>query len=126
MLFHLTHKEKEAVKGALMSATHKMAKLVQQGRLVSDTEFMAFTEKAYKGDHFVPTIDSVSYTYSEHSGPHVVIHSHLPGLAKFRSSFYMSEPYRAFEDRTPIPHDIKVEIFSHWSEEMEEEVWEDI
>tara|TARA_A100000171_G_C2110600_1_gene134809 strand:+ start:625 stop:996 length:372 start_codon:yes stop_codon:yes gene_type:complete len=119
----LNQNEEQAIKGALLSTIHHMAKLVSQGSLVSASDFKEMMEKTQKDDIFLVAITEVKYLYQGYYGPIIEVHCSFK-KHKYRASFYMAEPHGKFSDRSLIPHNIKVEKFLRWDEYMEENIWE--
>lgn len=115
--------EEQAFKGALLSAMHQMAKLVQEGRLVSALDFKEMIEKSRKGDIFLVTVTKIMIVYEEYDGPNVAVYCSYKEH-RYRGSFFMAEPPGTFKDRSLIPHNITVEKFIRWDEYMEENIWE--
>jgi hypothetical protein len=119
----LDRNEEQAFKGALLSAMHQMAKLVQEGSLVSGLDFKEMMEQSQQVDIFLAAVDEILYVYKEYDGPNVAVYCSYKEH-RYRGSFYMAEPPGKFKDRAPIPHNISVEKFIRWDEYMEENIWE--
>ncbi len=114
----------QSVKSVLLRAVHKTAKKVKAGRLVWIAEFKEIVEASTKEYPIWLWVDSIQYIDSEDWFPTIEIYFSYYRKVRFKASFYMSRPPGTFEDQTPIPHSIKVEKFSWYDENLEEDVWE--
>jgi len=94
------HQEIDKVKGALMSALHKVAKIVEDGRLFTPEIFASYAKQKLGEEAIYLWVLKVKFSYdSEAIGKPAVKISCTHRNSKYIGTFYLAKPYGKFEDK---------------------------